>query len=118
MTKIESISLNDLKKRVGEIVSKKDSQISDLVSFLLHQAIEHRASDVHLEPLEEAISIRYRIDGILHDVAEIALELQDKLVSRIKVLANLIVYRRDVPQDGHIEKGFEGKDVDLRGRYS
>ncbi len=106
-------SLIDLDSKLKKMQEEK-AQISDLVSFLFHQAIEHRASDIYLEPLEEVISIRYRVDGMLHDVAELPLELQDKLVSRIKVLANLIVYRRDIPQDGHIARGFQEKGVDLR----
>lgn len=108
------VTLTDIDHELKKMQGEKETQISDLVSLLFHQAIEHRASDIYLEPLEEIISIRYRIDGMLHDVAELPLELQDKLVSRVKVLANLIVYRRDIPQDGHITKGFQENGVDLR----
>jgi type II secretory ATPase GspE/PulE/Tfp pilus assembly ATPase PilB-like protein len=108
------ISLTEMGSELEKMQGKGETQISDIVSFLFHQAIEHRASDIYLEPLEEIVSIRYRIDGMLHNVVELPLELQDKLVSRVKVLANLIVYRRDIPQDGHITGDFQKKGVDLR----
>ncbi|NOX96995.1 MAG: type II/IV secretion system protein [Nitrospirae bacterium] len=108
------VNLTAIAGELKKMQVEKETQISDLVAFLFQQAVEQRASDIYLEPLDAVISIRYRIDGMLHDVAELPLELQEKLVSRIKVLANLIVYRRDIPQDGHITRGFREDGVDLR----
>lgn len=73
------------------------------VDTLIGQAIHHMASDLHLEPWRECLAIRYRLDGVLHEVAEIPREHQERIVARIKVLAKLVVYQKDTPQDGRID---------------
>src|SRR3972149_4166026 len=70
--------------------------------FILRQAVNQRASDIHLEPLSADFRVRFRIDGILHDIAAVPSVFQQRLVSHIKVLANLVIYRRDLPQDGSL----------------
>lgn len=73
------------------------------VDSAICQAIHHRASDVHLEPWHDCLGLRYRLDGSLQRVAEIHKRHQDRLIARIKVLADLIVYQKEVPQDGRID---------------
>lgn len=95
-------------REVGECLQhalEHDSETAtaDAVNILISQGAYHGASDIHLEPWKEHVAVRYRIDGILHDVALLPRDVQPKLVARIKVLAELIVYRKDVPQDGRIE---------------
>lgn len=73
------------------------------VDVALSQAAWHRASDAHFEPGEEGLLLRYRIDGWLHDVGVIPREIQDNIIARIKVLARLVVYRKDFPQEGRVD---------------
>jgi type IV pilus assembly protein PilB len=85
-----------------------------LLDLVLLEAIRSKASDVHLEPFENELSIRYRIDGVVHEVAQPPKNLSLALTSRIKVLANLDVAESRLPQDGRIMTKISGKDVDLR----
>ena len=80
-----------------------ESGIADAVDLLISQGAYHGSSDIHLEPWADHVSLRYRIDGILQQCALIPREFQAKLNARIKVLADLVVYRKDVPQDGRID---------------
>jgi type II secretory ATPase GspE/PulE/Tfp pilus assembly ATPase PilB-like protein len=73
------------------------------VDALLRQAVLHNASDVHFEPWLESLGVRFRIDGILHDVASLPKPQQDTVIARLKVLARLMGYQRDLPQDGRID---------------
>jgi type II secretory ATPase GspE/PulE/Tfp pilus assembly ATPase PilB-like protein len=74
------------------------------VDILLSQAVYHGSSDVHIEPWSDYLSLRYRLDGILQQVAIIPQEYQAKIMARIKVISDLVVYRKDVPQDGRIDR--------------
>ena len=85
-----------------------------LVNQLLVRALESRASDVHIEPFENQLKVRYRIDGILHEVEPPPRELRAAVVSRLKILAQLNIAERRLPQDGRIKIRLAGKDVDLR----
>jgi general secretion pathway protein E len=85
-----------------------------LVNQLLVRALESRASDVHIEPFENLLKVRYRIDGILHEVEPPPRELRAAVVSRLKILAQLNIAERRLPQDGRIKIRLAGKDVDLR----
>jgi general secretion pathway protein E len=85
-----------------------------LVNQLLVRALESRASDVHIEPFENQLKVRYRIDGILHEVEPPPRELKAAVVSRLKILAQLNIAERRLPQDGRIKIRLAGKDVDLR----
>jgi len=73
------------------------------VEVALHQAALHRASDVHFEPWDDGLAVRFRIDGILHPVTTLPKAAQEKVVARIKVLAKLVVYKKDIPQEGRID---------------
>ncbi|HOZ46848.1 MAG TPA: GspE/PulE family protein [Candidatus Hydrogenedentes bacterium] len=75
------------------------------VDVALQQAAFHRASDIHFEPQDDGFAVRYRIDGLLHPVARLPRTCQDQVLTRLKVLAKLIVYKRDIPQEGRIDAG-------------
>jgi general secretion pathway protein E len=85
-----------------------------LVNQMLVRALESRASDVHIEPFENQLKVRYRIDGILHEVEPPPRQLRAAVVSRLKILAQLNIAERRLPQDGRIKIRLGGKDVDLR----
>jgi len=85
-----------------------------LVNQMLSRALEGRASDIHIEPFENQLKIRYRIDGILHEVDPPPRQLKAAIISRLKILAQLNIAERRLPQDGRIKVKIAGKDVDLR----
>lgn len=84
------------------------------VDLLIAQAVRDRASDIHLEPQEHHLRVRYRIDGILHDVQDIPLSVHPALISRLKVLAGMNIAERRRPQDGQFSVQIEDKGVDFR----
>jgi general secretion pathway protein E len=85
-----------------------------LVNQMLVRALESRASDVHIEPFENQLKVRYRIDGILHEIEPPPRQLKAAVISRLKILAQLNIAERRLPQDGRIKIRLGGKDVDLR----
>jgi general secretion pathway protein E len=85
-----------------------------LVNQMLVRALESRASDVHIEPFENQLKVRYRIDGILHEVEPPPRQLRAAVISRLKILAQLNIAERRLPQDGRIKIRLAGKDVDMR----
>ncbi len=98
-----------------EITSGEDSApIIKLVSLILSEAVKNRASDIHLEPLEDEFRIRYRIDGVLHEVPGPPKHLQGPILSRVKLMAGLDIAEKRLPQDGRIRIKLLGKDLDLR----
>ncbi|MBM3255440.1 MAG: type II secretion system protein GspE, partial [Candidatus Omnitrophica bacterium] len=95
----------------------KDSEeppIVKLVDLMLTQALKQRASDVHVEPEQEALRIRYRIDGALHDIFNINKINQNAILARIKIISNLDITESRIPQDGRFKVRYEGKEVDFR----
>jgi len=84
------------------------------VDLLVAQAVKDRASDIHIEPQEDHLRIRYRIDGILHDTMSLALSVHGPLISRVKILADMNIAERRRPQDGHFTASIDGGEVDLR----
>ncbi len=92
----------------------EDSPIAQTVNLLLEYAIRSNASDVHIEPREDAIQVRYRIDGVLKDVNRLPKNVVGALVSRIKILANLKIDERRVPQDGRFKISVGGRQYALR----
>lgn len=92
----------------------EDSPVVKFVNTLLGQAVKEGASDVHLEPDGEIIRIRYRVDGLLHDVMTAPKSLQAGVISRIKILASLDIAEKRVPQDGRFEMKVGEKDIDIR----
>jgi len=88
--------------------------IVSLVDSILRSAVEERASDIHLEPVDDCIIVRFRLDGILHEMRTIPRNLLASVVSRIKIMARLDITERHVPQDGRIAMRYSGKDYELR----
>ncbi len=86
----------------------------NLVNLLLLEAIQLRASDVHIEPFENELKVKFRIDGVLVEQQPPPKHLQPALIGRVKIMAGMNIAERYVPQDGHITLRFEGRKVDLR----
>lgn len=84
------------------------------LDMIITQAVKDRASDIHIEPVEEALKVRYRIDGILHDAATLPKGAHSALLSRVKVLAGMDIAERRRPQDGHFTMEVQGGEVDFR----
>ncbi len=91
-----------------------EAPVIRLVSLLLSRASELRASDIHIEPFEKVLKVRYRIDGILEEVESPPQQLAAAVISRIKIMANLNIAERRLPQDGRIKVRIAGKEIDLR----
>jgi general secretion pathway protein E len=91
-----------------------EAPVIRLVNLLIVRAIEARASDIHVEPFDSRLVVRYRIDGVLQMAAEPSVRLRAAIVSRIKIMARLNIAERRLPQDGRIRFAFRGRDLDLR----
>jgi general secretion pathway protein E len=85
-----------------------------LVNSLITRAIESRASDIHIEPAQNRLAVRYRIDGVLIEIPAPSLRLRSAIISRIKIMARLNIAERRLPQDGRIRLAVQGRDFDLR----
>jgi general secretion pathway protein E len=81
---------------------------------MLTKALESRASDIHIEPFENRLIIRYRIDGVLHETESPPRRLSAAIISRVKIMASLDIAERRLPQDGRIKLRIQGKEIDLR----
>jgi type IV pilus assembly protein PilB len=92
----------------------EDAPVVRLVNLMLAEAIDDRASDIHVEPSRDRITVRYRLDGVLHEVMKPPKHLQMAIVSRIKVLADLDIATRLVPQDGRLTVHLPDREVDIR----
>jgi general secretion pathway protein E len=120
----QSQLLGDVETRPDELSFDADvQQLKDLaseapvirlVSLLITNAMETRASDIHIEPFENRLIVRYRIDGVLHEVESPPKRLSAAVISRIKIMANLDIAERRLPQDGRIRLRIQGKEIDLR----
>ncbi len=91
-----------------------DAPIIKLVGLLIMEAYRNRASDIHIEPLEKRLRVRYRIDGVLHEVDNPPKRLQASILSRIKIMSNMSIAEKRVPQDGRIQIPVMGRTLDLR----
>jgi general secretion pathway protein E len=91
-----------------------EAPIIRLVNLLITRAVESRASDIHIEPFEDELNVRYRIDGVLHETESVPKKLQAAIVSRIKIMAKLNIAERRLPQDGRIRLKVGPIEVDLR----
>ncbi len=92
----------------------REAPVIKLVNLLIIQAVKDGASDVHIEPEENAVRIRYRVDGILHQANSLTKSLESAVVSRIKVLAKLDISEKRKPQDGRFQLRMENRQIDLR----
>jgi general secretion pathway protein E len=103
-----SAMLDDLRALASE------APVIQLVNLMLLEALKHRASDVHVESTAEGLRVRQRIDGVLHDVAKHPLRYQAAVISRIKIMANLDIAERRVPQDGRVRLRLSDRELDVR----
>jgi general secretion pathway protein E len=91
-----------------------EAPIIRLVNSLLFQAVKDRASDIHIEPYERDLAVRFRIDGVLYDIISPPKRFQPVVISRVKIMAGLNIAEKRLPQDGRIRIKLAGKDVDIR----
>jgi len=98
----------------GSDAKDSDAPVIRLVSMVLTEAIKMRASDIHLEPMERHFRVRYRIDGVLREMDRPPKRLQAAIISRVKIMSNMKISEKRVPQDGRIQIKVQGRDLDLR----
>ncbi|MBI2336867.1 MAG: type II secretion system ATPase GspE [Deltaproteobacteria bacterium] len=91
-----------------------EAPIIRLVNSLLFRAVKQKASDIHVEPFEKELVVRFRIDGVLYDIMRPAKKFQNSITSRIKIMASLDIAEKRLPQDGRIRIKIAGKDIDIR----
>jgi type IV pilus assembly protein PilB len=100
--RLETVSVND------------EAPVVQVVQLLITQGLRDRASDIHIEPTDDRIRVRYRVDGALHEVASLPASIGPAVVSRIKIMAGMNIVERRRPQDGQIGMHVEDRDVDIR----
>ncbi|MFO7640814.1 MAG: ATPase, T2SS/T4P/T4SS family, partial [Candidatus Competibacteraceae bacterium] len=115
---VESIGLADDLTDEEQIQHLKElaseAPVIRLVNLMIARAVESRASDIHIEPFENRLKVRYRVDGVLHEVESPPSRLSAAVISRIKIMAKLNIAERRLPQDGRIQLRAQGKEIDLR----
>jgi len=92
----------------------KEAPVIQLVNMLIVQGVKDRASDIHIEPTEMGVLVRFRIDGILHDIKNLPSKVKSAIISRIKILSKMDIAERRLPQDGGFQVQFGTKEVDIR----
>jgi general secretion pathway protein E len=115
---VDNIATRDDDQDLGDVEHLKDlaseAPVIRLVNLVLAKALEQRASDIHIEPFENRLIVRYRIDGVLHEVESPPRRLSAAVISRVKIMASLDIAERRLPQDGRIKLRIQGKEIDLR----
>src|SRR6266699_1773190 len=113
----EASELLQVREGDGEAAVEAESHATPIIGCvdrMLYQAIQDRASDVHFEPFEDEFKIRYRVDGALYEMSPPPRHLALPVISRVKVMANMNIAERRLPQDGRIQKHIAGRNIDLR----
>ena len=108
-----SLTFEDLKEQ-DILGMAQEAPIIKLVNQILYQAVKRGASDIHIEPFEKDILVRYRIDGIMHPVLSPPKRIQNAIISRIKIMANLNIAEKRIPQDGRIQIKVGDRPIDIR----
>ncbi|MFA7240699.1 MAG: type II secretion system ATPase GspE [Sulfuricellaceae bacterium] len=111
VTREEEVGSEDL-QQLKDMAS--EAPIIRLVSLIIGHALEARASDIHIEPFENRLIVRYRVDGVMHEVESPPRRFSAAVISRIKIMASLDIAERRLPQDGRIKLRIQGKEIDLR----
>ncbi len=102
-------------KRIDDVaIVTANTPIAETLDLLIKQAVKDRASDIHIEPQEDRLRIRYRIDGILHDMFSFPLNIHSSLVSRVKILSEMDISEQRRPQDGQFSIKINGNEIDIR----
>jgi type IV pilus assembly protein PilB len=107
---------SDFEEEGGKDLSERVAQdpVTKLVSSVIRGAIDARASDIHIEPQENDVRVRYRVDGMLRSAVSVPLSAQNEVVSHIKIMANMDISEKRIPQDGHMALRHSNKEYDLR----
>ncbi len=108
----KSSKISEKEKR--EVETLQDAPVTKLVEVIISHAVEGKASDIHIEPMDKDYRVRFRVDGVLHVSLIFPVEIGPIVVSRIKILANLKIDEKRKPQDGRFRLKFKGKDIDFR----
>ncbi len=95
-------------------ISAEDAPIVSIVNSLIAQAVKEKASDIHIEPLDDLVRVRYRVDGLLREVVTFPRHTHAPLLSRIKIMSDMDIAEKRLPQDGRINIGENGREVDVR----
>lgn len=116
MDEFDAIAMDDnaLNEPVDLLEADDEAPIIRLVNSLLFRAVKERASDIHVEPSEKDVSVRFRIDGTMYEILRPPKRIQQSIASRIKLLGGLNIAEKRLPQDGRIRIKLAGKDVDIR----
>lgn len=104
----------DLQQRLSRIERTGPEKVAQVVDLVLADAVSKSASDVHFEPTHRALEIRYRLDGVLHAVGALNREITANVIARLKVLAELLTYRLDIPQEGRLRDAIKSFGVEMR----
>ncbi len=119
--KIENMTVTVLKEEeketsdISAVTESEEAPVIALVNLTILRAVKERASDIHIEPFgEDTLRVRYRIDGILHDVMSLPRKLQLAVISRIKIMSDLDIAERRLPQDGRIQVNVGGRKINIR----
>ena len=113
----EATAAESLRKAAAEVTSRShadDAPVVRVVNLIITQGLRDRASDIHIEPQEGRVRVRFRIDGALHDVLALPEDIGPALVSRVKIMANMNIVERRRPQDGQIATEVDGRALDIR----
>lgn len=113
---ISGIAADDTQELFGDVedATENDAPIIRLVSLIIMEAFRNRASDIHVEPMEKKLRVRYRIDGVLHEVESPPKRLQSAIIQRLKIMANMKIAEKRICQDGRIQLSVMGRELDLR----
>jgi len=107
--------IEQISEEEDELLSEvSNAPVVRLVNLIIQQAIKAKASDIHIEPGENAVRIRFRIDGELHDIMTSSKNTHSPIVTRIKIMGKMDIAEKRIPQDGRVETTVDGKEVDLR----
>lgn len=112
---VELVEFEEEEEDISQLrASGKSAPVTKLVNFLITDAVRQAASDIHIEPYERILRVRFRIDGVLHEVLSPPYRLKGAIISRIKIMATLNIAERRIPQDGRIKVKVGQKMIDLR----
>lgn len=114
MTTNGSSILQEIEETTDLLDDTSDAPVIKLVNHMISQSVKARASDIHIEPFQDSIKVRYRIDGILYDMLSPPRWIQSALVSRIKVMADMNIAEKRVPQDGRLDVRIGDQEIDIR----
>jgi len=112
--KVKGLDLGKASEDINVTKGAEDAPIIKLVNLIINEAVKERASDIHVEPLEKKFRVRYRIDGVLHEVPGPPKRLEGSVISRIKIMAGMDIAEKRLPQDGRIKMVSDKKELDLR----